>query len=119
MAKKIVWDTPTDGVSRKMFDRYKDQQVHRYVSLKEDLREVQKLVKQLGQDLVYILSVVPLPPATPSLEDAVATSPARDIEKNNQYGGKQMKPSARQGVRSEGGGDDDAYGEPYIPDGPS
>ncbi len=47
MARKIAWDTPTDGVSRKMFDRYKDQQVRRYVRLAEDIREVRMDLREL------------------------------------------------------------------------
>ncbi len=41
------WDTPTDGVSRKVFDRYKDQQTTRYVRVSNDIRSLEQDIKVL------------------------------------------------------------------------
>ncbi len=40
-----LYDTPTDGISKKVFDRYKDQQVRKYVRMAEDIRELRALYK--------------------------------------------------------------------------
>ncbi len=37
-----LYDTPTDGVSRKVFERYKDQQVRHRVQLLERIRELER-----------------------------------------------------------------------------
>ncbi len=41
------FDTPTDGISKKVFDRYKDQQVRRHVRLAEDISELKVQVRAL------------------------------------------------------------------------
>lgn len=41
------WDTPTDAVSQKKFDRYADKQVRKYVELKQEVRELRRTVKQI------------------------------------------------------------------------
>ncbi len=45
------WDTPTDGISRKVFDRYKDTQVRKYVELSQEVRRLRLMIKQLIFDL--------------------------------------------------------------------
>ncbi len=39
---KGLYDTPTDGVSRKVFDRYKDQQVRHRAQLLERIRVLER-----------------------------------------------------------------------------
>ncbi len=46
MAKK--WDTPTDGISRKQFDRAMDSHIRRYVKLAEDVRALKALYARLS-----------------------------------------------------------------------
>ncbi len=41
------YDTPTDGISRKMFDRVMDAHVRRYVQLKESLVSVERHLAKL------------------------------------------------------------------------
>ncbi len=45
---KRRWDTPTDGISRKMFDRAMDQHIRRYVQLKEALVSVERHLAKLS-----------------------------------------------------------------------
>ncbi len=40
MAKK--WDTPTDGISRKMFDRAMDTHIRRYAILSDEVAEIRR-----------------------------------------------------------------------------
>ncbi len=40
------YDTPTDGISKKVFDRYKDKQVQKYVKMAEDIRALQRIIRQ-------------------------------------------------------------------------
>ncbi len=42
-----LYDTPTDGISKKVFDRYKDRQVRKQVVWQERIRELELLVAQL------------------------------------------------------------------------
>ncbi len=42
MPYKKRWDTPTDGISRKMFDRANDRHVRRYVKLAAEVAEIRK-----------------------------------------------------------------------------
>ncbi len=42
-----LYDTPTDGISKKVFDRYKDQQVRRHVQTMEAIRLLEKAVHRL------------------------------------------------------------------------
>ncbi len=41
------FDTPTDAISRKAFDRYKDQQERRYGQLKQRLLDAEHEIVQL------------------------------------------------------------------------
>ncbi len=49
MVKK--WDTPTDGISRKVFDRAMDSYIRRYVALRQEFddlrRDVQRVIHWL------------------------------------------------------------------------
>ncbi len=49
MVKK--WDTPTDGISRKVFDRAMDSHIRRYVALRQEFddlrRDVQRVIHWL------------------------------------------------------------------------
>lgn len=36
------YDTPTDGISRKVFDRYKDQQVRKHVQVMQRIQEIER-----------------------------------------------------------------------------
>lgn len=45
MAKR--WDTPTDGISRKQFDRAMDAHIRRYVSAMEAIRSLEVSVATL------------------------------------------------------------------------
>lgn len=49
MAKK--WDTPTDGISRKQFDRAMDSHIRRYVQAMTAIRELELAVARL-RDIV-------------------------------------------------------------------
>ncbi len=40
MAKR--WDTPTDGISRKMFDRAMDKHIRRYAVLAERVADLER-----------------------------------------------------------------------------
>ncbi len=46
------WDTPTDAISRKVFDRFKDVQVRRHVQQAEMIRDLAGRVQKLEQFLV-------------------------------------------------------------------
>ncbi len=46
-----LYNTPTDGISKKVFDRYKDTQVRRYVGLAEEIRQLRKQVKSLAASI--------------------------------------------------------------------
>ncbi len=41
------YETPTDAISRKMFDRYKDQQVRRHVRLAEEVKALRRALSAL------------------------------------------------------------------------
>ncbi len=45
--KKGLYDTPTDGISKKVFDRYKDGQVRRHVQTMERIQQLEAEVKFL------------------------------------------------------------------------
>ncbi len=49
MAKR--WDTPTDGISRKQFDRAMDSHIRRYALLAEEVRD-------LGLEVIRLRKVV-------------------------------------------------------------
>ncbi len=42
-----LYDTPTDGISKKVFDRYKDAQVTKYVRTQERVRELEIRIRRL------------------------------------------------------------------------
>ncbi len=46
---KGLYDIPTDGISKKVFDRYKDQQVRHRVAWQERIRILEKIVEELQQ----------------------------------------------------------------------
>jgi len=50
----VRYDTPTDGISRKVFDRYRDKQTQRYARIREDELALQRRVKTLER-LVFRL----------------------------------------------------------------
>ncbi len=50
MAKR--WDTPTDGISRKKFDRAMDQHIRRYAILSKELAELHTRVRRLERTAV-------------------------------------------------------------------
>ncbi len=41
------YDTPTDGISRKVFDRYKDTMTRRYVTLAQRVEALYIIVKAM------------------------------------------------------------------------
>ncbi len=43
-----LYDTPTDGISKKVFDRYKDQQTTKYLRVMERIREIENLLSRIG-----------------------------------------------------------------------
>ncbi len=45
MAKK--WDTPTDGISRKQFDRAMDSHIRRYAILSGEVMGFEKRIRRL------------------------------------------------------------------------
>ncbi len=46
-ARGGLYDTPTDGISRKVFDRYKDQQATKYLRVMERIRELENLLSRI------------------------------------------------------------------------
>ncbi len=48
------WDTPTDGISRKVFDRYKDASVRRYVGLSTVVRDLAVRVARLERRMTRL-----------------------------------------------------------------
>ncbi len=42
-----LYDTPTDGISKKVFDRYKDQQVIKYVRLAQRIEDLQRRMRSI------------------------------------------------------------------------
>jgi len=48
------WDTPTDGISRKKFDRAMDSHVRRHVRAMEEIEELQQKVKRLDKVLAVL-----------------------------------------------------------------
>ncbi len=46
------WDTPTDAISRKVFDRHKDQMVRRHVDCMERIRALEGQIKRLVAELL-------------------------------------------------------------------
>ncbi len=45
MAKR--WDTPTDGISRKVFDRAMDSHIRRYATAMSAIRDLEVAVKAI------------------------------------------------------------------------
>ncbi len=41
------YDTPTDGISKKVFDRANDKHIRRYVRCQEDIAELTKLIRSM------------------------------------------------------------------------
>ncbi len=48
------YDTPTDGISRKLFDRYKDQMVRKHVQVMQRIQELERELLGVGASLKEI-----------------------------------------------------------------
>ncbi len=47
----VKYDTPTDGISRKQFDRAMDSHIRRYIIVKQEVADLQKAVSHLQKRL--------------------------------------------------------------------
>ncbi len=50
------YDTPTDGISRKQFDRAMDSHIRRYAILAEELREIRTRVNRMEKLALAVLA---------------------------------------------------------------
>ncbi len=50
------WDTPTDGISRKKFDRAMDAHIRRYVTAMEGVRTLEIRCQRLESALKFLIS---------------------------------------------------------------
>ncbi len=54
MSRKL-WDTPTDGISRKAFDRAMDSHIRRYTILSNEVAELRRIVIRWERTLSKVL----------------------------------------------------------------